>query len=327
MRAVVHDRYGPPEVLHIEEVARPVLEDDQILVRVRATTVSRGDCHLRSATPFISRGINPLMGRGGFLRPTQRILGGEFAGEVEEVGDGVTEFAVGDRVFGTSLFGANAELLATRASSPVAHMPTNMTFEEAAAVSDGMILAVGPLRKAGVGTGTRILVYGASGSIGTASVQLAKDFGAHVTAVCNTKNLELVRALGANEAIDYLHEDFTRNGETYDVIHDAVGKHSFRRSRRSLNPGGIYIPTDGFSNVFWWAWTSRIGDQKLVFDLPPCYRKAEVLFLKDLIEAGKYQAVVDRTYPLEDVVEATRYVETGQKTGSVVLTVNGDRAA
>jgi NADPH:quinone reductase-like Zn-dependent oxidoreductase len=326
MRAVVHDRYGPPDVLRLEEVERPVPKEDEVLVRIHATTVNRSDCGWRSAKPFISRFIMPMLGIGGVLRPKRRILGGELAGEIEAVGAAVTEFSVGDRVFGTSLFGAHAEFVCMRESEPLAHMPAGMSFEEAAAVSDGAILALGCLRRADLRKGRMILVYGASGSIGTAGVQLARYFGAHVTAVCNTKNVELVRSLGADEVIDYTQEDFTENGKTYDVIFDAVGKHSFRGSRGSLKRGGIYIPTDGFKNLFLWLWTSRIGDRRVVFDIPPRYRKKDVLFLKELIEAGKYRAVVDRSYPLENVVEATRYVETQQKTGNVVLTVNGGRA-
>jgi NADPH:quinone reductase-like Zn-dependent oxidoreductase len=205
--------------------------------------------------------------------------------------------------------------------APLVQMPDGASFEEAAAVPDGAILALGCLRRAGVEKGQRILIYGASGSIGTAAVQWAGHFDAHVTAVCNTKNLELVRSLGADEVIDYLKEDFTKNGETYDVVFDAVGKHSFRRCRRSLKPGGKYVPTDGFTNLFWTAWTRRIGDRHVVIDIPPHYRKQDLLLLKDLIEAGKYRAVIDRRYPLEQVIEASRYVETEQKTGNVVLTV------
>jgi NADPH:quinone reductase-like Zn-dependent oxidoreductase len=211
-------------------------------------------------------------------------------------------------------------------SAPLAHMPTNMTYEEAGAVCDGAMLALNALRPANLRKGARILIYGASGSIGTAGVQLARHVGMHVTAVCNTKNLELVRSLGAHEVIDYLREDFTKNGETYDVIFDAVGKHSFRRSRGSLKPGGVYLPTDGWANLFLSVVTRRIGDKKVRFAIPPRYTKKDVLFLKELIEAGEYRAVIDRRYPLEEVVEATRYVETEQKTGNVVLTVNGGPA-
>jgi NADPH:quinone reductase-like Zn-dependent oxidoreductase len=320
MRAVVHDRYGPPDVLRLEEVDRPVPKDDEILVRIHATTVNRSDCGWRSGAPFISRFFTGVRG------PKRRILGGELAGEVEAVGAAVGEFAIGDHVFGMSGFGANAEFVCMRESGPVAHLPTGMTFEEAAAVCDGAILALGCLRRVDLRKGQRILVYGASGSIGTAAVQLARHFDAHVSAVCNTKNVELVRSLGADEVVDYTQEDFTENGETYDVVFDAVGKHSFRRCRGSLMRNGIYIATDGFENLILALWTWRIGTKRVVFDIPPRYRKKDVLFLKELVEAGKYRAVVDRSYPLEDVVEATRYVETEQKTGNVVLSLNSGRA-
>jgi NADPH:quinone reductase-like Zn-dependent oxidoreductase len=324
MRAVVHDRYGPPEVLRIEEVERPVPKDDEVLVRVRATTVTRTDCHMRGAYPFFWRFML------GLRRPRRRILGLELAGEVEAVGAAVTEFAAGDEVFGIQGFneprpGAHAEYICMRESAPLAHKPSGLTFEQAAAVCDGGLAALGSLRKAGVRKGQRILVYGASGSIGTAAVQLAKHLGAHVTAVCNTKNVEVVQSLGADEVIDYLNEDFTHNGKTYDVVFDAVGKHSFRRSKGSLTRGGAYVATDGLWNFPLALWTKRVGDKRVVFSVEKL-TKQDILFLKELIEARKYRAVIDRRYLLEDVVAATRYVETGQKTGNVVLTVNGGPA-
>ena len=207
-------------------------------------------------------------------------------------------------------------------------MPSDVTFEEAAAVCDGAILALNCLRLADIRSGQRLLVYGASGSIGTAAVQLGKHLGADVTAVCNTKNLELVRSLGADPVIDYLQEDFTKSGERYDVIFDAAGKTSFAHCRRSLVKGGIYLPTDGWWNLMLalLARRIRIGDKRVLMAIPPRYGKADVLLLKRLLEAGSYRAVIDRSYPLEQVVEASRYVETGQKTGNVVLTVNGGRA-
>src|SRR5438128_6774728 len=201
-----------------------------------------------------------------------------------------------------------------------------MIFEESATICDGALNALTCLKQADLRKGRRILIYGASGAIGTAGVQLARYFGADVTAVCNTKNLELVRSLGADRAIDYTQEDFTKNGQTYDVIFDAVGKLSFRRCRGSLKRGGSYLATDGFQNLILALWTSRIGDKKVMFSIPPRYTKKDVLFLKELIEAGRYQAVIDRRYPLEDVADATRYVETEKKTGNVVLTINGGRA-
>jgi NADPH:quinone reductase-like Zn-dependent oxidoreductase len=318
VRAVVHDRYGPPDVLRVEDVDRPVPKDDQVLVRVHATTVTRSDCGWRSGKPFISRFFT------GVARPKRRILGTEFSGVVETVEAAVTEFTVGDRVFGASVFGAHAEFVSVRASSAVAHMPAGMSFEEAAAVCDGAILALNAMRPVNVRPGVKMLVYGASGAIGTAGVQLAKHFGADVTAVCDTRHIELVRSLGADRVIDYTRDDFRRSGETYDVIFDAVGKQKFRRCKGSLKPGGVYLPTDGWENFAMALWTARIGDKKVRAAIPPRYTKEYVLLLKELIEAGKYRAVIDRSYPLEDVVDATRYVETGQKTGNVVLTVRSE---
>jgi NADPH:quinone reductase-like Zn-dependent oxidoreductase len=320
MRAVVCDRYGPPEVLRLEEVERPVPKDDEVLVKVHATSVTRTDCGVRGAEPFFTRIYT------GLRRPKRRIPGMELAGVVEAVGPAVTEFEVGDEVFGVRS-GAHAEYVCVREQGALAHKPAGMSFQEAAAVSDGVIIALACLRKADPLKRRSIVIYGASGSIGTAAVQLARYFEADVTAVCNTKNLELVRSLGADEVVDYLQEDFTKNGKTYDVVFDAVGKHSFRRSRRSLKPGGIFIETD--LGLMWHVpplalLTRLIGSKRVTLPLPK-YTKENVVFLKELLEAGAYRPVIDRTYPLEDVVEATKYVETGQKTGNVVLTVNGAR--
>jgi NADPH:quinone reductase-like Zn-dependent oxidoreductase len=325
MRAVVYDRYGPPEVLRLEDVERPDPKEDEVLVKVQATTVNRLDTATREAnrrsglaTSFLSRLVT------GFYRPRQRILGTEFAGEVEAVGAAVSEFAVGDRVFGASglRFGAHAEYISMPVRGRIAHMPTGISFEEAAPICDGALNALTCLKQADLRKGRRILIYGASGAIGTAGVQLAKYFGADVTAVCNTKNLELVRSLGADRVIDYTKEDFTKNGQTYDVILDAVGKLSFRRCRGSLQPEGIFLPTDGLGNLIWALKTRRSGGKKVLFQIPPRQTKQDVLFLKDLVETGKYRPVIDRHYPLEDVVEATRYVETEHKVGNVVLTVS-----
>jgi NADPH:quinone reductase-like Zn-dependent oxidoreductase len=321
MKAVVCDRYGPPEVLRLEEVEPPVLEDDEVLVRVHATTVTRSDCGWRAAKPFFSRIFT------GLRRPRHRIPGMELAGEVEAVGAAVTEFEVGDHVFGVDS-GAHAEFVCVRESEGLAHKPAGVSFEEAAAVCDGACIALACLTKADLRKGQSILVYGASGSIGTAAVQLAKHLGADVTAVCNTKNLELVRSLGADRVVDYMQEDFTKNGVAYDVVFDAVGKHSFRRCRRSVKPGGFYLPTDlGF---LWHVpplalltrLTRLVGGKRVTLAIPR-YSKEDVLLVKRLIEAGEYRAVIDRRYRFEQVVEATRYVETGQKTGNVVLTLDG----
>jgi NADPH:quinone reductase-like Zn-dependent oxidoreductase len=333
MRAVVHDRYGTPDVLRLADVARPVPTEDEVLVKIHATTVTRTDCAVRSGADVVTRlGYSYFMTGSPFtalLRPQTKILGMELAGEVAAVGAAVTEFAVGDRVFGINpgRFGAHAEFICLRERAPLAHMPAGMTFEEAAAVCDGALTALGCLRRVDLRKGQRILIYGASGSIGTAGVQLARSFDAHVTAVCTTQNVETVRSLGADEVVDYTQEDFTTNGQTYDVIFDAVGKQPFRRCRGSLKPGGLYLPTDGWENLFWVLWTARSGGKRVVLTIPPRYTKKDVLFLKELIEAGRYRAVIDRCYPLEEVVAATRYVETQQKTGNVALTVRGDRGS
>jgi NADPH:quinone reductase-like Zn-dependent oxidoreductase len=313
----VHTSYGPPEVLRLEEVERPRPAAAEVLVRVHATTLNRTDCHLRSADPFFWRFIL------GFRRPKRHVLGMEFAGVVEEVGPAVTEFAVGDEVFGLKWFGAHAELLAVPADKLIAHKPANVTFQQAAAVPDGALNALTCLRRSQVEAGMHVLVYGASGSIGTAVVQLAKHLGARVTAVCNTKNVDLVRALGADEVLDYTRgEDFTRNREAYDVVVDAVGRHSYLRSRRAIKPGGMYIATDGIRNIVL-SPLSRLGGKRVAVPVPQG-SQADILLLKELLERGDYRAVIDRIYPLEEIVEASRYVETRQKTGNVVLTVIED---
>lgn len=257
MKAVVYERYGPPDVLRLEEVEQPVPKEDEVLIKIHATTVNRTDCAIRGGEDFITRLGYSIVTTGSpfkaLRRPLHTILGTELAGEVAAVGAAASQFVVGDRVFGVNAgrFGAHAEYICMRESAPLARMPTGMTFEEAAAICDGAVLALGCLRRVGLHKGQRVLIYGASGSIGTAGVQLAKYLDAHVTAVCSTKNIELVRSLGADEVIDYTREDFTKNGETYDVIFDAAGKHSFRRCNGSLKPGGIYISTDDGRICIW----------------------------------------------------------------------------
>jgi NADPH:quinone reductase-like Zn-dependent oxidoreductase len=278
MRAVVCDRYGPPEVLHLEEVERPIPTANEVLVKVYATTITRTDCGWRSAKPyFFVRFFT------GLLRPRRRILGMEMSGEVKAAGADVSEFQAGDAVFGISGFGAHAEFVCVRENAPIATKPTTVDFDEAAAVCDGGCTALSCLRQVALRKGQRILVYGASGSIGTAAVQLAKHLGAEVTAVCNSNSVELVRSLGADGVIDYQNEDFRKNGKTYDVIFDAVGKSSFRRCRRSLKSGGTYISTD---LGFMWhlpiliLWTRWIGHKRATLGVSR-YNKEDVLFLKD----------------------------------------------
>lgn len=321
MRAVVYDRYGGPEVLHIDDVERPLHKDDEVLIRVHAVAVTRADCATREANRRSGRGfqlVSHLI--FGVRRPRQPILGSNFAGVVETVGPAVKEFAAGDEVFGTTglRFGAYAELVSMAESSRVTRKPTNLSFVEAAGMTDGGLYALGPLRAANVKSGDAVLVYGASGAIGTAAVQLAKYFGAEVTAVTSTNNLELTRSLGADHVIDYKKEDFTKSGQSYDVIFDAAGKHSFVKSRNSLKPGGRFLPTDGAANMLY-VFTTRFADKKVVFS--PRIAKQDVVFLRELIEAGRFRPVVDRTYSFEEVVEAHRYVDTEQKVGNVILTV------
>ena len=323
MKAVVQDRYGPPEVLRIEEVERPVPKDDEILIRVRASTVTQTDTHARRPDPFLWRLAF------GLRRPRSRTLGVELAGEVEAVGTAVREFNVGDAVFGhpSRYFGAHAEYVCVSERAALAPKPVGMSFDEAAAVCDGASQALDTLRKAEVGEGRRIVIYGASGSLGTAAVQLAKHFGAHVTAVCGTDHVELVRSLGADEVVDYRQQDFTKNGQTYDAIIDAVGKYSFRRGRRALKPGGIYVATDGgrflLETLAFFVATRFVGNKRVRTGIGRRI-KQDVLFFKELIEAGEFRAVIDRRYPMEQVAEAHRYVEAWHKAGNVVLTIATD---
>jgi NADPH:quinone reductase-like Zn-dependent oxidoreductase len=319
MKAVVQDRYGPPEVLRVDEVERPTPKEDEVLVRVHASTVTRGDAMRVRFEDY--RFVRVFM---GIRHPRRTSTGTEFAGRVEEVGSAVTEFQVGDEVFGVRE-GANAEYVTVRESGVIAHKPAEITFEEAAAIPDGSLLALTCTRPGEPLGGKRVLVYGAAGSVGTAAVQLlVHHFGADVTAVCDTKDVEIVRSLGAREVLDRFREDFTRNGETYDVVFDAVGKHSFRRCRSSLEPGGMYISMDlGFlyhvpllmlATRFVGKRRARLGFGR--------YRREDLLLMKELVDAGKYRPVIDRRFALDEIVEAVRYVESGQKTGNVVLLVS-----
>lgn len=320
MKAIVYRKYGPPEVAHLEEVEKPVPKENEVLIKIYASSVNRTDCGFRKPEyRFIIGFIN------GFFKPRKKILGSELAGEIEAVGKNVKTFKPGDRVFGLSTynFGTHAEYICLPEEASITAKPANMSFEEAAGVCDGAFLALNYIRKIDFKKMPKILINGASGSIGSACVQLAKYYGGEITAVCNTKNIELVKSLGANEVIDYEKEDFTKNGRLYDVVLDAVGKSSFFKCKKLLNPGGIYYSTDlGFlaQNIFLALLTPLFRGKKVMFPLPKD-TKEDMVFLRELIEAGKYRAVIDRSYPLEQIAEAYGYVETGQKTGNVVITL------
>jgi NADPH:quinone reductase-like Zn-dependent oxidoreductase len=326
MKAVVYERYGPPEVLRIAQVPRPEPTADELLIKVHAAAVTRADCATRDANrnggllvSIISRLIS------GPRRPRQPVLGSEFAGTVEALGPRAREFAVGDAVFGSTGFGfgAHAEYLCLSESARVAAKPTHLSYADAAAMTDGGLNSIWTYNVANLRHGQSILIYGASGAIGTAGVQLARVRGAEVTAVCNTRSLELVKSLGADTVIDYTREDFTRNGRKYDLIFDAVGKLSFRRCEPSLRAGGKYLATDGLQNLLLALWTTRFGDKTVQFAIPPRYTKEDVRYLKELVENNEFRPVVDRSYTMQQVVEACRYVETEQKVGNVILRIAG----
>ena len=324
MRAAVRDRYGPPEVVRVVEVEKPAVKERDVLVRVRATTVNRTDCGLRAARPWIYRLFL------GLRRPRRTVLGTEFAGEVEAAGDGVTAFKVGDRVFGFSgtTFGAHAEyLVMPEEGSMMATIPEGLTFEEAAPGSEGSHYALSSIRAAKVRRGQDVLVYGATGAIGSAAVQLLKQLGATVTAVCATDQLDLVKGLGADRVVDYTAEDFTRDGHSYDVVLDAVGKSSFGRCKRLLKPRGVYLSSDlgPLSQNPLLALVTPLGRGRRVRFPIPRSDPGVMARLKELIESGAFRPVVDRRYPLDQIVEAYRYVETGRKVGNVVISVRPPR--
>jgi NADPH:quinone reductase-like Zn-dependent oxidoreductase len=318
VKAAVQDRYGPPEVLRIGDIARPEPAEGRVLVRVIASTVSQTDTHVRGAHPFVWRLV------GGFRRPRWPCLGVEFAGVIEEVAPGVSAFSVGDDVFGqANWFGAHAEFLAVRADGPIAGKPANVSFEEAAAACDGACQALDTLRQAQAGPGSRILIYGASGSLGTAAVQIGKQLGSHVTGVCGPTHVDLVRSLGADEVIDYTREEYTGRGAIHDAVIDAVGKTTFLRARRALRPGGIFVATDAgpqLESLLMVIPSRFIGSRRVKFAMGR--RLAEdVRLFRDLMEGGAYRPVVDRVYPFEAVADAHRYVETWRKAGNVVLRI------
>ena len=319
MKAAVQTRYGRPDVVRISEVEKPTPKHNEVLVKVHATTVNRTDCACRAAKPFFMRLFT------GLIRPRATVLGNEFSGVVAAVGGGVTSFKVGDRVFGYNEgpFGAHAEYMAIPEDGSLATMPVNVTYEEAAPSTEGSHYALTHIRAAKIQNGQDVLVYGATGAIGSAAVQLLKRLGANVTAVCDTDNLEMVRGLGANKVIDYTTEDFTNDEQAYDVVLDSVGKSSFSQCKRLLKPDGIYISSElgpAAQNPFLALIAPIHGGKKVMFPIPK-HDQEMVRFFKDLIESGDFKPVIDRTYPLDQIVEAYRYVETGQKIGNVVISL------
>lgn len=322
MKAIVYTQYGSPDVVRLEDVTKPIPKDNEILIKVYTTTVTPTDCAYRSADPFIIRFIN------GLVSPNNRVLGNMLAGKIEAVGKDVKLFKQGDAVFGSTDtdFGAHAEYKCLPETGVVAIKPTKMTYEEVVGVPEALTALYFLRDLAKVRSGQKVLINGASGAVGTYAVQFAKYFGAEVTGVCSTTNVELVKSLGADKVIDYTKQDFTKNGQTYDVIFDAVGKRSFSQCKGALTQRGIYlftVPTLGI--VLNMLWTSRVGSKKAILGLAGLNQKQEnLLFLKELVEAGKLISVVDRCYPLEATAEAYRYVETGRKKGNVVITVAHD---
>lgn len=318
MKAAVHTRYGPPDVVAIQEVATPTIADDQVLVRVCAATVNRTDCGFRTAKPFLVRLFTGLTG------PRATILGGEFAGVIEAVGAGVTSLQRGDRVFGYRGFGAHAQYLSMPANGRIASIPAAITFEQAAAGTEGSQYALSFIQTAKVRTGQHVLVYGATGAIGSAAVQLLKSVGASVTAVCDSANVELVRGLGADRVVDYTVEDFTSDAQAYDAVFDAVGKSSFGRCRRLLKRRGIYVSSDlgpGWQNPVLALVTPFLGGKRVKFPMQQTRGHDMVGYMRRLMESGQFTPVIDRTYGFDEIVEAYRYVETGRKVGNVIISV------
>ncbi len=319
MKAIIHTRYGPPEVAKLMEVEKPQPKETEVLVKVYATTVNRTDSGFRSAEYVISRLFS------GIFRPKHQTLGNEFAGIIEAIGEKVSLFKTGDKVFGYNdiRFGAHAEYMLMHENEAIVLMPENLNFEQAACLTEGGHYALTDIRAAKVTAGQNVMVYGATGAIGSAAVQLLKHFGTRVTAVCNTKNIELIRSLGADVVIDYTKEDYTLTSERYDFIFDAVGKSSFGRCKPILKDKGIYISTElgkNWENIFLALYTPLLGKKKVLFPMPSINTQ-DLIFLKELAEKGEFRPLIDRYYTLEEIVEAYRYVESGQKTGNVVLKV------
>ena len=321
MKAIVYTKYGPPDVLQLKEVEKPTPKDNEVLIKIYATTVNRTDNATIKAIPFFARIIT------GLFKPKKQIPGTEFAGIIEAIGKSVSTLNVGDKVFGFDDQGSesHAEYM-TIIEDNVVIIPENITYEQAAASTEGAHYAYNFINKVNIKSGQQVLVNGATGAIGSAAVQLSKYFGANVTAVCGTENIELVKSLGADKVIDYSKEDFTKDDKKYNYIFDAVGKSSFFKCKQLLQPGGAYISSDlGYmaKNIFLPLITPMIGNKKTIFPIPTDI-KGSLRLIKKLTEQGKFKAVIDIKYPLDQIIEAYRYVEKGQKIGNVVITVEHD---
>jgi len=322
MKAIVYHKYGSPDVLQLKEVEKPTPKDNEVLIKVFATTVNRTDCATIRAIPFFARFFT------GLFKPKKQIPGTEFAGKIEEIGKNVKSLKVGDKVFGFDEQGSRSHAqYMTISEDKALTIPKNITYEQAAASTEGAHYAYNFINKVNIKSGQKVLVNGATGAIGSAAVQLLKDFDVNVTAVCNTKNIELVKSLGADKVIDYTKEDFTKDDQKYNFVFDAVGKSSFFKCKRLLHSGGVYISSDlGYmgQNIFLPLITPiikpLIGNKRTAFPIPTDIR-GSILLIKKLIEQGKFKTVIDRKYPFEQIVEAYKYVEKGQKTGNVVITL------
>jgi len=319
MKAAIHTKYGPPEVVKIKEVPKPTPKSNEVLIQVYTSTVNRTESGFRSAEYVISRFWS------GLFRPKYQTLGCEFAGVIEDVGSEVTLFKKGDKVFGydDETFGGHAEYLTISENKAIETIPENLTFDQAAPLLEGAHYALCNIRASKISSGQKAMVYGATGAIGSAAVQILKYWGVTVTAVCNTKNVELVKSLGADLVIDYQTQDFTQTNEKYHFIFDAVGKSSYGACKPLLTDKGIYVSTElgkNAENIFLALVTPLFKGKKVIFPIPTI-DKQDVLFLKQLVAEGKYKAIIDREYRLEQIVEAYKYVESGQKTGNVILKI------
>ncbi|MDY6843552.1 MAG: NAD(P)-dependent alcohol dehydrogenase [Thermodesulfobacteriota bacterium] len=320
MKAFIYTKYGPPDVLQLIEMKKPVPKDDEVLIKIFATTVNRTDCAILLGKPFIMRFVT------GLFRPKSLITGTDFAGKVEAVGKHVTSFHVGDRVWGfnDNGLGSHAHYMTISENKAITTIPSNITYEQAAASAEGAHYAYNFIKKVNLRSGHKILVNGATGAIGSAAVQFLRFFGAHITAVCGAKHIELVKSLGANRVFDYINEDFTQDDQKYNFVFDTVGKSSFAKCKPLLHSGGVYISSElGYmgQNLFLALITPIIGNKKVIFPFPTDI-KGSIHFVKNLIEEEQFKPLIDRNYPLEKIDEAYRYVATGQKIGNVVITVD-----